>query len=627
MNEKPKSIWKKSFTGRNAVLIWVLLTVVVLLLGILIPALVSERPIADCFGMAAEIGLLGVAVCFIIIYVAGPVLRCLFWKHWRWTLFGLACLAALVALFYAEEDWRGKHDWNQFKHQWEARGEHFDFASIVPPPVPDDQNFAFSPVWIAEDKSLFYNTPERAKAWYGDRIYSEEVSNIVTQLPISVSALVGTNWAYRLPRTPEVSGNWATSRMTDLKPWQSYYRDLEMTNPAAEISITPQPQTPAQDVLLALSKFDPLIEKLRQDSARPYSRFPLGYGTQPPAEILLPHLGALKSVAQVLQLRAIAELQNGKSKSALDDIKFMLRLTDSIHSEPFLISHLVGIGILQMTIQPVYEGLAKHQWSDAQLAELDAELAKLDFLADHELAVRGERAMEIANIEFIRHPDLYNPRWKQPRFYFLAPIFSPVHMLSDLSGPGSDENSKMGFQLLALGLGPSGWLVQNELRIARFDTKWYLPIVDQETKTISPAKVHAAGDALGKEIRHRTPENILETLFIPNWHNAAEKFAYAQSSANLARTAIALERFRLAHGDYPESLDALAPQFMEKVPHDVIGGGPLHYRRTSDGQFVLYSVGWNETDDGGKIVLYGSLSKNALADISKGDWVWRYPPK
>ena len=80
-------------------------------------------------------------------------------------------------------------------------------------------------------------------------------------------------------------------------------------------------------------------------------------------------------------------------------------------------------------------------------------------------------------------------------------------------------------------------------------------------------------------------------------------FAYAQASVDLARMAIALERYRLAHGEYPESLDALAPQFMEKVPHDVIGGRPLHYRRTDDGQFVLYSVGWNETDDGGVVVL------------------------
>ncbi len=47
----------------------------------------------------------------------------------------------------------------------------------------------------------------------------------------------------------------------------------------------------------------------------------------------------------------------------------------------------------------------------------------------------------------------------------------------------------------------------------------------------------------------------------------------------MARMAIALERYRLAHGEFPESLDALAPQFMEKIPHDIINGQPLHYRR------------------------------------------------
>jgi hypothetical protein len=110
-----------------------------------------------------------------------------------------------------------------------------------------------------------------------------------------------------------------------------------------------------------------------------------------------------------------------------------------------------------------------------------------------------------------------------------------------------------------------------------------------------------------------------------------EKTAAGQSYVNLARTAIALERYRLAHGEYPDSLDALAPQFMEKVPHDIIGGQPLKYRRTSDGQFVLYSIGWNETDDGGVVVNQKSRDPRDESgnspDISQGDWVWRYPQK
>ncbi len=46
----------------------------------------------------------------------------------------------------------------------------------------------------------------------------------------------------------------------------------------------------------------------------------------------LPHLAVLNSAAQALRLRAIAELQNGQSEKALDDVKLVLRLADSIRT-------------------------------------------------------------------------------------------------------------------------------------------------------------------------------------------------------------------------------------------------------------------------------------------------------
>ena len=55
--------------------------------------------------------------------------------------------------------------------------------------------------------------------------------------------------------------------------------------------------------------------------------FPVIYDTDEPFEILLPHLAVVKRYAQVLQLRAIAELQNGQGDKALADVKLMLRLT------------------------------------------------------------------------------------------------------------------------------------------------------------------------------------------------------------------------------------------------------------------------------------------------------------
>jgi hypothetical protein len=612
MDEKPKSIWKKSITGRRAWLIWLAVAVFTVMLGSFISALLDfERPMSE---MPLTVGIFtGVflAIILFLIYVVWPLLRWLFWKHWRPTLFGLACFATLIALFYAEEDWRGKHDWEKYKREWEAKGERFDWQSIVPPPVPDDQNFAFSPVWIAEEKYNFLYEPKRAEAWYGNQIYSEQVSKIVSQLPVSVSGLVGTNWwSHRgLPNAPEVTGNWTTAHVTDLKPWQSYYRDLGKNYPATEIPVTPQPQTPAQDVLLALSKFDPVIEQLRQDSARPDSRFPIQYDDADKDAILLPHLAAEHRYAQVLQLRAIAELKNGENEKALDDVKLMMRLTDASRTEPFLICQLVRIGILNLTLQPIWEGLAEHKWSDAQLSDLDSELAKLDFLAAYKLSIRGERALKVGEVDYLQR------------------AHNKVHEFSAISG--ERDNSQINFSTVALVFGPSGWYDQNKIRFCRFFTRWYLPIVDDERKLVFPNAVKSADAAFEPEVNHRTPENVLETWWLPDLSNAVKKFAHAQSSTELARVAIALERYRLAHGNFPDSLDTLVPQFIEKIPHDVIGGQPLHYRRTDDGQFVLYfvlySVGWNATDDGGVVVFKKGSTPDV--DISEGDWVWKYPQK
>ena len=71
---------------------------------------------------------------------------------------------------------------------------------------------------------------------------------------------------------------------------------------------------------------------------------------------------------------------------------------------------------------------------------------------------------------------------------------------------------------------------------------------------------------------------------------------------------------------FPETLDMLVPDFIEKIPHDLIRGQPLKYRRTDDGKFLLYSIGWNEKDDGG-------TPAKTLNDNEHGDWVWPIPWK
>jgi hypothetical protein len=255
--------------------------------------------------------------------------------------------------------------------------------------------------------------------------------------------------------------------------------------------------------------------------------------------------------------------------------------------------------------------LASHQWSDEQLIALNTELAKLNFLSDYRLAMRGEMVLcQEGVIDYLRrHPE----------------------QLSNVSGyvgedDGNSSSSGTFFNSFSYySLIPSGWFYQNELRGSRFTVQQYVPLADVEHRIVSPASLRRAETAYDLEFKHANPYNRLEAVLLPSLGGAVKKFAYAQSSVDLARVAIALERYWLAHGKYPESLDALAPQFIALVPHDVIGGQPLHYRRETDGQFVLYSVGWNEADDGG--VVGFKEGKTPTVDITQGDWVWRYPAK
>jgi hypothetical protein len=327
-------------------------------------------------------------------------------------------------------------------------------------------------------------------------------------------------------------GNWQKAISSNLEGWQRYYRKLSLTTNL--FPVAPQPQTPAADVLLALSKYDSTIEELRQAAALSGSRFPLNYDNGEPAAILLPHLACLKSCALVLRLRALAELEAGHSEAALADVSLAVRLPEMICSEPFLISHLVRIALVHITQQAIWEGLAKHRWTEAQVLELERQLAGFDFVADYQAAMRGENACQVATTDFLRHrPELL-----------------------DHIGEITEGNSSR-IQDMLMYLAPSGWFYQNELCGSKIMLERFLPIADVRQQTISPTLAQRAGDSF--RLLPRTPYTVLPRMLLPALGRSSRRFAFAQAAVNLARTACALERHRLAKGKYPETLGRVRP--------------------------------------------------------------------
>jgi len=97
-------------------------------------------------------------------------------------------------------------------------------------------------------------------------------------------------------------------------------------------------------------------------------------------------------------------------------------------------------------------------------------------------------------------------------------------------------------------------------------------------------------------------------------------FACQQAQARLRTTiaALAVERYRLDRGRWPDSLDALCPCYLSSVPVDPFDFEPLRYRRVRDG-VVIYSCGPDGEDNGGVIPRRG-LDRDPGYDLGFQLW-------
>jgi hypothetical protein len=552
-------------------------------------------------------------------------------KAWRGlvAVVVVAAVAVLVGILYLEEDERGERVWNQYKQQQEARGDRLDPSALVPPLVPDDENFASTPFLTP----LFDFVPgtqqprdtkavERTKCLAprydaasarvkpGKQARSNSWVSAGIDLPAWYTAfLKGTNAA-----ESEDAAVQAFRARYGLAPRQSARTAARPLPIDSELRTNaPTLAEAAAGVLDALAETAPVLEELRAASRRPHSRFNLYYDIDNPPEMLLPHYTVLKRLFQVLQLRASAELALGRTNEAAEDIQFMFRLTDANRNEPMLISHLVRIAELQISLQPLAEGLARHQWSEPQLRGFEERLRQFDFLADARLALQGERVFFGGGfIDYIRRSP---HRWD----------------LLNYMGRVSDEaqDTQHAWQSALLGGCPRGWYYLEKVNYSRMFQDYFLPTIDVAGHRVSPDACRRSDERLEAIHSNPPPVVVLRHQFfsgflLPALTRSAQKFAFGQAGADAAALACALERYRLAHGQFPESLGALVPEFITQLPHDVITGQPLKYRRTADGQYLLYSIGWNQTDDGG---VPGLTKSGEAIDQKTGDWVWRLPAK
>ena len=316
--------------------------------------------------------------------------------------------------------------------------------------------------------------------------------------------------------------------------------------------------------------------------------------------IMLPDVQANREFARDLRIRITERLGRGDIDGAWYDVMSMFYLSRKhyIHDQIY-VTNLVGIAIEGQGWEAAKIILQYGKPTPEQLERFANDLAalprKMTLKSTFETSIpyawlRGIRpGLGLDKAEFGDFFDGYCNRKTNPiEYLFYLPI---DHNIAGkrISEFNNIERKKSG---------DSAWNINPTVRRKHAGERDVM-IVKKKEQLKSPWNL------LRVPLIHTRSQMVADYLLsVVASSNLAVQTALDRSNAqlDLLRVAVALERYKAAKGDYPATLDALVPTFLEEVPLDPFTARlTLTYRpEPKDGRpFVLYSFGPNALDDGG----------------------------
>ncbi|HZL14430.1 MAG TPA: hypothetical protein VFC85_09865 [Verrucomicrobiae bacterium] len=336
--------------------------------------------------------------------------------------------------------------------------------------------------------------------------------------------------------------------------------------------------TPEQKKLLSgyVEMNSDALDKMREAIKLSESRYPVDYTPGPGT--LLPHLGKLKKLAVIVRYKSFLESESGDTTNAVASIENLIEMAQTLDQEPDIIAQFVRIALIAIAENSLEHGLNISGLNESELVGLASKFSSAEKDNLMVRALIGDRADHVPVFQLARS------RSK-----------SSVELIEGAQQVG-------GFSTPAL----DAWLIR-EPRFFRSigfwdrDFSYFLDVMETNIAldNFPPPQSLVAADNL-KRAEEKAGEKrcYLSKLLLPPPNvvvNEAKNLAYLRTTI----AAIAVERFRVAHGQLPENLNELVPQFISAVPLDPFDGQPLRYHRLTKG-YVIYSIGSDGHDDGGR---------------------------
>jgi hypothetical protein len=285
-------------------------------------------------------------------------------------------------------------------------------------------------------------------------------------------------------------------------------------------------------------------------------------------ESLIKRFGVTRAGTRMLYLEAVSASATGDTQRAVDSIGASVALAESVRNPPGQISYYVEYACLGLSFDALQQALSRIAFNDRQLVDLAKTFHQVETDDGFVQAIIGERARA-------------NETWQELR-----------------TGRGSakdlivykDEVSNFD-RAVAMAYRPLGFIDLDYLARLQFFNEFLLamdtPFPGTFQKVDSLDHKHALFNLL--------PVARMEAELT---EKSVKHKAHLQAQLRAVGVALSVERYRVANGTLPESLDALIPKFLTAVPTDPFDGQPLRYRKLVKG-YVVYSVGEDENDDGG----------------------------
>jgi hypothetical protein len=375
------------------------------------------------------------------------------------------------------------------------------------------------------------------------------------------------------------------------------------------------------------------LELLHKIIERPVLDFDLDY--KQGFKLLFPNLAKTKASAQLLFAAATCDLHRGDTESAVTNTRAMLAIVHGMRDERLVISQLVRIAIAVIAMPPAWELLQSTNVTDEQLAALQKDWERLEFIAAAEASMEMERAMGLVTVAQVRASSDPMEIYGYGGGGSSGSSGSSGDWLEDL-GQGVKDTWAGAKRQTAMTLWRVSWSYTDELRLLQGDLvliETFRQLQTNHNFRVAREEQDRKLDALGLdksggmgwlfekldegELTHLASSSVdaLRSLF--------KRELTVDATKQLAISAIALKRFHLQNGHYPEELRTLVPKYLREVPRDPADGQPLRYHKNADGTFLLYSVGEDGVDDGGDP---SPVKTSTSYSWQRGrDWVWPQP--